>query len=102
MKAIMRTCTVAREDTAPYCQVIITRLTSVLTEVCRNPSHPTFNHYLFETIAALIRFICSVDANKQSYVTAFETMLLSPFQHVLQNDVAEFIPYVFQIFCTST
>ena len=30
-------------------------LAAKLQEVCRNPRVPSFNHYLFETIAALLR-----------------------------------------------
>ena len=27
----------------------------MLVEVCKNPRNPSFNHYLFESVAALIR-----------------------------------------------
>jgi hypothetical protein len=27
----------------------------MLVEVCKNPRYPSFNHYLFESVAALIR-----------------------------------------------
>lgn len=45
----------------------------VLGRVCRNPSNPSYNHYLFETIASMMRSICIV---KPEAVADFEAMLL--------------------------
>lgn len=42
-----------------------------------------------------LRFCCASDA---SYLSKFEEMLFPPFQIVLQEDVQEFHPYIFQIF----
>lgn len=69
-------------------------LKSVLGRVCENPTNPIFNHFMFETIASLVRFIC---ASQPAAVDAFEGLLFPPFQFVLQKDVAEFTPYVFQV-----
>ena len=33
-------------------------LAGMLLEVCKNPRAPGFNHYLFESVAALIRCVC--------------------------------------------
>ena len=71
----------------------IEELKTILGRVCANPSNPSFNHYLFETIASLVRYIC---AATPTAVDAFEGMLFPPFQQVLQADIAEFTPYVFQ------
>jgi hypothetical protein len=49
---------------------------------------------MFEALAALIRFIC--EANPEA-VGAFESSLMPPFQEVLTRDVADFLPYVFQL-----
>ena len=49
---------------------------------------------MFEAIAALVRSLCAASA---AAVDAFEAMLFPPFQYVLQKDVSEFSPYVFQI-----
>jgi len=92
MKCIMRVVTFAGSSIRPVGAMCLERLTSILTELCQNPKNPSFNHYLFEAVAALIR---AADA---SQIDQFEQMLFPPFQLVLQMDVAEFAPYVFQIF----
>uniref|UniRef100_A0A1D1XSY5 Exportin-2 n=1 Tax=Anthurium amnicola TaxID=1678845 RepID=A0A1D1XSY5_9ARAE len=70
-------------------------LVSVLSEVCKNPKDPNFNHFLFEAIAALIRRSCEKD---QSLVGMFEENLFPALQNILVNDIAEFWPYAFQLF----
>lgn len=95
MKCVMRSLNVAKEDIIPVTQIVIERLTSALGRVAKNPRNPQYNHYLFESIAVLIKSVCSKDA---SYTDAFETLLFPPFQTVLQMDVVEFVPYVFQVF----
>lgn len=67
----------------------------MLLEVCKNPKSPGFNHYLFESVAALIRHGTAADA---SQLTTYEQTLFPAFQIVLSNDIQEFHPYVFQIF----
>merc|ERR1712070_377433 len=94
MRAIMRVTVVAGEAMAPYASVCIESLKGVLARVCTNPSNPTFNHYLFESVASLVRYIC---AATPAAVDAFEALLFPPFQQVLQLDVSEFTPYVFQV-----
>jgi len=79
---------------APYANVCIESLNSILARVCSNPTNPTFNHYLFEAVASLVRYIC---AATPSAVDAFEQLLFPPFQNVLQLDISEFTPYVFQV-----
>lgn len=37
---------------APAC---LQQLSQQLLEVCKNPTQPGFNHYLFESVAALVR-----------------------------------------------
>jgi exportin-2 (importin alpha re-exporter) len=70
------------------------RLTAKLLEVCKNPRFAGFNHCLFDAVAALI-VTTSGDANT---LTSLEDRLFPCFEHVLQQDVQEFQPYVFQIF----
>lgn len=94
MRAIMRVTVVAAERMAPFANVCIDALNNILGRVCANPTNPTFNHFLFETVASLVRYIC---AATPSAVDAFESMLFPPFQTVLQADIAEFTPYVFQV-----
>eukprot|EP00955_Chlamydomonas_euryale_P098806 365171-Chlamydomonas_euryale.AAC.10 len=67
----------------------------MLVEVCKNPKNPGFNHYLFESVAALIKH---VTAANPATIATFEQMLFPAFNLVLQQDVQEFHPYVFQVF----
>jgi exportin-2 (importin alpha re-exporter) len=94
MRCVLRVVVVSRERIGSLTPQVIQSLTTILLRVCKNPSNPTYNHYLFETVACLMRSICS--ANPE-HVKVFETMLMPPFQTVLSQDVAEFLPYVFQL-----
>ena len=94
MRAILRVTSVAADGMAPYAPTCIEELKGHLSRVCENPTNPSFNHYMFEAIAALVRSLC---ASSPAAVDAFEAMLFPPFQYVLQKDVSEFCPYVFQI-----
>ncbi|KAL5792219.1 hypothetical protein ACOSP7_000813 [Xanthoceras sorbifolium] len=93
MKCIMRILGVAEISTevAGHC---ISGLTSILNEVCKNPKNPIFNHYLFESVAVLVRRACQRDP---SLISAFEASILPSLQMILQNDVTEFLPYAFQL-----
>lgn len=94
MRCVMRIVAFAKDKCAGVTSNIMTALTTVLGRVCRNPMNPTFNHYLFESIGALIRATCTATP---SAVADFEALLFPPFQVVLANDVVEFLPYVFQL-----
>jgi exportin-2 (importin alpha re-exporter) len=94
MKTVMRVLSLSGEDIIPVTQAVLQKLTSVLGRVAKNPRNPQFNHCLFEANAILIRSVCSKDP---SYVEAFEGFLFPPFQTILQMDVSEFTPYVFQL-----
>ncbi|KAF8413337.1 hypothetical protein HHK36_001316 [Tetracentron sinense] len=72
----------------------ITGLTSVLSEVCKNPMNPVFNHYMFEMVAVLVRRACEKDP---SLISAFEETLFPIFQTILGNYVTEFFPYALQL-----
>ncbi|XP_023173424.2 exportin-2 [Drosophila hydei] len=94
MKAIMRSFHVLQAGAMPYMAVALPRLTEILTFVAKNPSRPLFNHYLFETLALSIKIVCQADA---SAVSSFEEALFPVFQGILQQDITEFMPYVFQM-----
>jgi len=104
MKCIMRTLVVIGADIGPVTELVLSHLTTALERVCKNPINPHYNHYLFESVAVLVRSCTSPIANPAltpeaalSAAARFEALLFPPFQSVLQLDVAEFIPYVFQI-----
>lgn len=94
MKAIMRSFSTLNEHTMPYMAAALPKLTEILTQVAKNPSKPHFNHYLFETIALSIKIVCKIEPNA---VTSFEEALFPQFQNILQADIMEFLPYVFQM-----
>lgn len=94
MKCVMRSLNVAHEDVLPLTQVVLERLTAALARVAKNPRTPLYNHYLFESIAVLVRSVCSKNPEATS---SFESLLFGPFETVLTMDVSEFTPYVFQI-----
>lgn len=93
MKCIMR---VLSRGTPPVsvaaqcCQM----LSEALAAVCNNPTSPSFNHYLFEALAALVRRTLQADPTQ---APVFEAALFPIMQTVLEQDVQEFSPYVFQI-----
>ncbi|RCH88978.1 importin-alpha export receptor, partial [Rhizopus stolonifer] len=94
MRAVMRVIITSRQDMVPYVNVIMGKLTNILAIVSKNPSNPKFNHYVFESIGALIRFICPIS---EAALSEFENMCFGPFQTILAQDVQEFSPYVFQL-----
>lgn len=94
MKAIMRTFSLLQEAVIPYLPTLLPKLTIKLLQVSKNPSKPHFNHYLFETLSLSIRIVCKSTTRA---VSTFEEALFPVFQEILQQDVQEFIPYVFQI-----
>ncbi|KAL7519691.1 hypothetical protein ACHAWX_004448 [Stephanocyclus meneghinianus] len=94
MKCIMRALNTAKDDLLDIVQIVLEKLTAALALVAKNPKNPQYNHYLFESIAVLIRSVSTKDA---AYTSAFEQFLFPPFQHVLQMEVVEFTPYVFQV-----
>ncbi|XP_044492917.1 exportin-2-like [Mangifera indica] len=93
MKCIMRTLGVA-EISSEVAGPCISGLTTILNEICKNPKNPIFNHYLFESVAVLVRRACERDP---SLISAFEASILPSLQMILQNDVIEFLPYAFQL-----
>ena len=95
MKFVMRILIVSKEDVLPATQTLLDKLTSYLARVDKRPHIPRYNHWLFESIAVLIKSVCRVEPNA---TLSFEGFLFPPFQIILQMDVSEFTPFVFQIF----
>ncbi|XP_061996202.1 exportin-2 [Rosa rugosa] len=93
MKCIMRVLGVAdisREIVGPC----ITGLTLILNKACENPKNPVFNHYIFESVAVLVKRACGKDA---SLISIFEINLFPSIQKILVEDVQEFYPYALQL-----
>ena len=75
---------------APVAAQALQALADRLMRVCENPQQPGFNHFLFEAVAALIRYGCEADP---VMVVRFEASLFPAFEKVLQ---------VRDSFCTAT
>ncbi|XP_033214129.1 exportin-2 isoform X2 [Belonocnema kinseyi] len=94
MKAIMRSFAILQDNVVPHLPNLLPKLTEKLVTVAKNPGRPNFNHYLFETLSLSIKIVCR---RSSEAVISFEQTLFPTFQGILQQDVQEFIPYVFQI-----
>ncbi|KAM0752941.1 putative importin-alpha export receptor [Meredithblackwellia eburnea MCA 4105] len=94
MKSVMRVVVTARGSLANNYTGVLASLVRIVGEISKNPSNPKFNHYTFESISALVRFIT---ATNPSALADFESTLFPPFHLILQQDVSEFSPFVFQI-----
>ena len=63
MKATMRALAVIKEEAVAVTEMIIGKLTGILGRVYKNPQNLHFDHYLFESIAVLVRSVCSTNAS---------------------------------------
>ncbi|KAI9340023.1 Cse1-domain-containing protein [Zopfochytrium polystomum] len=93
MKAIVRLLVVLKETAAPISSDMIAELTRLLEIIHKNPSNPKFNHYVFEALGTVIRSA----HNNAHALGQFEAMLFPTFQAILQLDITEFLPYIFQL-----
>ncbi|KAK6529632.1 importin-alpha export receptor [Arthrobotrys megalospora] len=91
MRCVMRILIICREDSAANAEDVLNSLIKITVEISKNPSNPRFNHYHFEALGALIRFVGPVNP------AGFENALSGPFFGILQHEVSEFLPYVFQL-----
>ncbi|KAI8071011.1 exportin-2-like protein [Gongronella butleri] len=94
MKAIFRVIVTSRKDMVPYVTVIMSKLTNVMAIISKNPSNPKFNHFVFESIGGLIKFVCPVSGEATN---EFEKLLFGPFEVIIAQGVQEFVPYAFQL-----
>ncbi|KDQ12400.1 hypothetical protein BOTBODRAFT_34372 [Botryobasidium botryosum FD-172 SS1] len=94
MKCVMRVVLTARNTLTPVYTSVLERLVNILGVISKNPSNPNFSQYTFESIAGLLRFI---GKDTPSAIAHFENALFPPFTFILQQDIDQFIPYVFQV-----
>ncbi|KAK9473666.1 Cse1-domain-containing protein [Dipodascopsis tothii] len=92
MKCVMRVLVTGKETVVPFADSVMQHLLHLLTETAKNPSNPRFSHYMFESLGAVIRF-----AAPTRPAGAYDAQLFPLFLSILGQDVAEFIPYVFQL-----
>jgi|Transcript_930 exportin-2 (importin alpha re-exporter) len=93
MKCVMRVIAFSGADVKPVATICLQQLSVMLLELCKNPRNPTFAHYLFESVASLLKNA----GGDATIMGSFEQLLFPAYQHVLTADVVEFTPYVFQL-----
>ncbi|VDL61902.1 unnamed protein product [Hymenolepis diminuta] len=94
MRALLRICCCLEERCLSYMNNLVTALVTRLAQIVKNPSKPQFNHFLFECLCLCVRLTCATDP---AFITHFENALFMIFQEILQQDITEFFPYVFQL-----
>jgi len=84
MKCVMRIVTVAQADVAAVAPMLVGKLTEILSELCQGfahgiaPKNPAFHHFIFESLAAVIRHVCA--SGDAGAVKSMEDVMLPPFQ----------------------
>jgi exportin-2 (importin alpha re-exporter) len=53
----MRIIVGCKDDMNPFMNQIMSRFTNLIYTVSKNPSNPRFNHYLFEAVSGLVRYV---------------------------------------------
>ncbi|KAI0321195.1 Cse1-domain-containing protein [Amylostereum chailletii] len=94
MRCVARIIITARQTLASGFERLLQRLVTILGVISKNPSNPNFDQYIFESISALIRFI---GPTNPAAIGVIEPALFGPFTVILQQDIDQYIPYVFQI-----
>ncbi|KAL3472304.1 CAS/CSE protein [Aspergillus californicus] len=92
MKCAMRVLIVIKEGVVPITDNVLKHLINITKVISLNPSNPRFYYFHFEALGAFIRFAAPTNASK------LEEALYPPFSAILQGDIQEFIPYIFQLF----
>lgn len=92
MKCIMRVLLTVQGGMQSFAGSLLPQLVQIMTAVSTNPSNPRFNHFLFESIGAVVRY-----AGTSIGVNQLDQMVVQPSLQVLGQDVTEFVPYVLQI-----
>ncbi|KAI9802851.1 MAG: importin-alpha export receptor [Piccolia ochrophora] len=91
MRCVMRVLIVIKDAIVPISDKVVNHLVNITLVVSSNPSNPRFYYYHFEAIGAVIRFAAPTEPGK------YEQRLFEPLAAVLQKEIQEFIPYVFQL-----
>jgi exportin-2 (importin alpha re-exporter) len=55
--AIMRSLIICRDDVQPYVMDVLSPLSNIIDIISKNPINPKFNHFTFESIGSLIKYI---------------------------------------------
>lgn len=93
MKCVMRILVSSKESIASYADALLKQVIAILGEISKNPSNPTFSHYTFEVIGAIIKYSAPTLG-----ASSLESIIFPGFLHILGQEISEYVPYVFQIF----
>ncbi|KAJ7050487.1 importin alpha re-exporter [Mycena amicta] len=94
MKCTMRVIITSRQTLTPVHEALLGRLVTILGIISKNPSNPLFDQYIFESISGLMRFVVE---GSPATLPNFENHLFGPFTYILQQDIEQYVPYVFQM-----
>eukprot|EP00924_Labyrinthula_sp_SR-Ha-C_P005042 maker-scaffold_1-snap-gene-19.30-mRNA-1 protein AED:0.39 eAED:0.56 QI:0/0/0.25/1/0.33/0.25/4/64/1024 len=94
MRTVLKLIIVLGSSVGAQSDIFMSKLVDILVKTCSNPQNPVFNHYLFDSIAAIIKAKFQSGSLQDS---SFEEKLFPLFQQILQQDVSELSSYVFQI-----
>ena len=73
-------------DISNSTQQCITVLAQILVRVSANPSNPQYNHYLFESLSALVKFVGGKNTSA-NVVHTCESLLFPPFMDILKKEI---------------
>ena len=66
----------AKEQVLPVAAGVLNNMKQVVERIAKDPKNPTFNHYVFECLASLVRTVCGANP---AAVAQFETALFPAF-----------------------
>ena len=92
MRCVLRVLVVIKDGVLSILDLILTNFINITMVIRHNPSNPRFYYYHFEAIGAVIHYAAPTQSAK------LEDAIFEPFMAILQNDVEEFMPYIFQLF----
>lgn len=95
MRAILKVVRQSGVHIAGMAREILKALCDKLAEIYKNPTDPFFLHYLFESMSSAIGSL--IKSDNIAAVEQAETDLQQMFGVVLNEDIAELLPYVYQI-----
>jgi exportin-2 (importin alpha re-exporter) len=80
----MRVCSTAQDEIIPVSANVTNSLVVILSRVYQNPTNPSFNHYLFETLASIAK---TINERNPEGALVLEELLFAPFAKILEMDV---------------
>ena len=95
----MRVIVTARQTLTPVYQQVLQRLVAILGIISKNPSNPNFDQYIFESIAALMRWVqgrCFGD-NTDALTGSSSTVHLRLYRHLNKRYLVRLLSFCSKI-----